>query len=60
MKFYGNGAVWDKNKNKVYRFVNGVLETEDKDLIELLRLKYKHEIEIEEVEVEIKKLPKKR
>jgi len=37
MKFYGNGLVWDKEKNKpLCRFVDGTIETEDTDIIKKL------------------------
>ncbi len=45
MIFYGNGIVWDKQKNKkLCLFKNGHLETEDSYIIEtLLASGYEHE-----------------
>lgn len=37
MKFYGNGIVWDSNKNKLLcRFTKGTYETNDKYEIDYL------------------------
>ena len=56
MKFYGNGIVWDKERNKALcTFKNGEFETKEdrvKDI--LLDLGYKHDGEIiEDVEYEV-------
>ncbi|WP_121605311.1 hypothetical protein [Virgibacillus sp. Bac332] len=51
MKFYGNGLVWDKEKNAVLcRFTNGELETNELRVKqELVKLGYKYdEIDYEE------------
>ena len=37
MKFYGNGIVWDKEKNRALcQFEKGELETEDERIISIL------------------------
>ena len=56
MKFYGNGIVWDKERNKALcTFKDGEFETKEarvKDI--LLDLGYKHDGEIiEDVEYEV-------
>jgi len=56
VKFYGNGIVWDKERNKALcTFKNGEFETKEdrvKDI--LLDLGYKHDGEIiEDVEYEV-------
>ena len=56
MKFYGNGIVWDKERNKALcTFKDGEFETKEdrvKDI--LLHLGYKHDGEIiEDVEYEV-------
>jgi hypothetical protein len=37
MKFYGNGAVWDKERNRILcRFLSGSLDTDDERIIGIL------------------------
>ena len=50
MKFYGNGIVWDSEKNKTLcKFEKGILETEDSYIIDRLKeLNYKYD-EVEEI-----------
>lgn len=45
MKFYGTGAVWGGEENKILcRFTDGTLETEDDNVIaKLLANGYKHD-----------------
>ena len=45
MKFYGNGIVWDKEKNKrLCKFVEGEFETDDNRIVNnLVDLGYKYE-----------------
>jgi len=48
-KFFGNGLVWDKEKDSLLcTFVNGEFITEDKRIIDILtNLKYQFEVEAE-------------
>ena len=57
MKFYGNGIVWDKSKNKALcTFKDGQLDTEDVYIIEKLKESgYKFDQENNEIEIEEKK-----
>ena len=50
MKFYGNGLVWDSEKNiMLIRFDNGSYETNDDRILESLKkLNYKCEVEEEQ------------
>lgn len=50
MKFFGNGLVWDIDKNKVLcKFENGEFEIEDTRVInKLIDLKYEHEGVVED------------
>jgi len=49
MKFYGNGAVWDKERNRILcRFLSGSLETADTRTIAILqKMGYRHDAEPE-------------
>ena len=49
MKFYGNGTVWDKSKDKALcKFEKGILETTDKYISDkLIELKYRCESTID-------------
>jgi hypothetical protein len=51
MKFYGVGAVWDKDNEKVLCvFTNGELDTDDNDIIsKLVALGYRHDRDVIEV-----------
>jgi len=51
MKFYGNGMVWDKAKNKpLCRFVGGVFETDDMEIAKkLVEIGYKCNVELIEI-----------
>lgn len=56
MKFYGNGAVWDKEKGRILcRFINGEYNTKDEHEIKILSELFVHEEirEIKEIEEEI-------
>lgn len=45
IKFFGNGVVWDPLKNKkLCEFKNGIFETSDQYVIEILNKKYKFDI----------------
>jgi hypothetical protein len=62
MKFYGNGIVWDAERNRILcEFVNGEYTTNDEREIEILKAgEFESQIEIEEIiEVEPEKKPKK-
>jgi spermidine/putrescine-binding protein len=55
MKFFAecNEAVWDAAKNKVLcKFENGIFETDDPKIIEVLKKNYK----FEEIKNEVKKI----
>ena len=61
MKFYGNGIVWDKSNNKpLFRFNNGVFETDEKTTIDkLIKSGYKHDGDFPEESIkEEKPIPK--
>lgn len=53
MKIYGNGKVWSVVKQKcIAQFENGVIETNDADVIELCKLNgFEMDGEIEDVKV---------
>ena len=48
MTFYGNGVVWDREREKpLCKFENGKIETDDIRAINILKERYKYEAEKE-------------